>query len=166
MNAKHLPPTGELSSAAPQPPLNSRQRILVVDDDPFTRRLNSEALTCSGYQVDVAEDGSAAWEALQLNHYDLLITDNILPQARGLELIKKIEARQLDLPVIMTTSTVPNEPFDRYHSIQPAMTLLKPYTFDELFEAVKTVLCASNQGRAEIAPPNWQGQPLAQHLQL
>ena len=36
---------------------NLRQRILVVDDDPLIRRLNSEVLIYSGYQVDAADDG-------------------------------------------------------------------------------------------------------------
>jgi hypothetical protein len=50
--------------SGPLPPLrhqpNFRQRILVVDDDPLIRRLNSEVLIYSGYQVNAADDGAAA----------------------------------------------------------------------------------------------------------
>ena len=47
---------------------NLRQRILVADDDPAIRRLNSEALLRSGYQVDAVENGADAWEAVQLKN--------------------------------------------------------------------------------------------------
>jgi acetyltransferase-like isoleucine patch superfamily enzyme len=59
---------------------NPAQRILVVEDDRDLRLVNAGALTHSGYAVDVAEDGAAAWEALQANHNDLVITDNQMPK--------------------------------------------------------------------------------------
>jgi len=43
---------------------NLPQRILVVDGDPLIRQVNSEVLFYSGYQVDAADDGAAAWDAL------------------------------------------------------------------------------------------------------
>ena len=71
---------------------NLRQRILVVDDDPLIRRLNSEVLVYSGYQVDAADDGASAWNALLVNDYDLLITDNDMPKVTGVDLLKKVHA--------------------------------------------------------------------------
>jgi hypothetical protein len=44
---------------------NSHQRILVVDDETVIRQLNSKVLILSRYEVDTAEDGGAAWDALQ-----------------------------------------------------------------------------------------------------
>ena len=132
---------------------NFRQRILVAEDDKFIRRLNTEVLTCSGYEVDTAEDGAAAWEVLQLNHYDLLVTDNNMPNVTGVELLQKIHAACMTLPVIMATGTLPDEEFTRYPWLQPKLTLLKPYTFDELLGAVKEILRVTADGCGEIAPP-------------
>jgi len=146
---------------------NPRQHILVVEDDKMIRRLNCEVLTYSGYQVDTAEDGAAAWDALQLNNYDLMVTDNDMPKMTGVELLQKILAANLALPIIMATGTFPEEEFSRYPWLQPNLTLLKPYTFDELLAAVKEVLRVTCDARAEIAPPpNWQIQPLASRFQL
>jgi two-component system alkaline phosphatase synthesis response regulator PhoP len=139
----------------------------VVEDDPLIRRLNSEVLTYSGYQVDAAEDGAAAWNALQLNNYDLLVTDNDMPKVTGVELLQKILAACMTLPVIMATGTLPEEAFTRYPWLQPNVTLLKPYTFDELLGTVKEVLRVTADGREEIAPPpNWRSQLAATGLRL
>ena len=86
-------PTGEPTSTQAQGKSNPPLRILVVDDDEAFRRLNTEVLNCSGYQVDAAEDGAVGWEAIQANRYDLLITDNSMPKLTGVELVKKLRAR-------------------------------------------------------------------------
>jgi CheY-like chemotaxis protein len=53
------------------------------------RRINSEVLTCSGYEVDTVADGAAAWETLQHNNYDLLVSAQHLSKVSGVELVKK-----------------------------------------------------------------------------
>ena len=63
----------------------------LLTTDPAIRRLNAEMLFHSGYQVDAAEDGQAAWAALQLHNYDLVVTDNNMPKMTGVELIKKLQ---------------------------------------------------------------------------
>ena len=167
MTAKYNSQAGEVAGASVHRDSIPRQRILVVEDDAVIRQLNTEVLTCSGYQVDAAEDGAAAWDALQRNNYDLVVTDNDMPKVTGVELIKKLQDTQMNLPVIMATGTLPDEEFARYPCLQPAVTLLKPYTFDELLNAVKAVLRATADALEEIAPPpNWQGQPLTDRFRL
>jgi DNA-binding response OmpR family regulator len=157
MTAKSTLPAGNLATAPSLHPPNLRQRILVVEDDPSVRRVNTEVLTNSGYHVDAAEDGAAAWDALQLNHYDLLLTDNDMPKVTGVELIQKLQASKPALPVIMATGAVPAEAFRRHRVPPPARILIKPYSFDELLAAVKEVLRTASNSLGEIAPPpNWQ----------
>ena len=129
-----------------------RQRILVVEDDDDVRRANTLALTGSGYQVDAAEDGAAAWDALQRNNYDLVVTDNDMPKVTGVELIQKVQAARMALPVIMATGAMPAEEFTRHRLQPPAMTLLKPYTFVELLVAVKKVLRSASNSLGRRAP--------------
>jgi DNA-binding response OmpR family regulator len=163
MTAKKLPqavpPANANSSLKP----NSRQRILVVEDDAVIRRLNVEVLTYLGYHVDSAEDGAVAWEALQRHNYDLMITDNGTPRLTGVELIEKLQTARIATPVIMATGILPDEQFIRYKLLQPAKTLLKPYTVLELLAAVEQILYPTNTWLEEIAPPsNWQVQPRAE----
>jgi DNA-binding response OmpR family regulator len=119
------------------------RRILVVDDEPMVRRLNTKILIAAGYQVDAAADGSLAWDTLQTKSFDLLITDNSMPKVTGVELIEKVRAAGMAVPVIMATSALPHEELTRRPWLQPAATLIKPYTLAEFLRTVKNVLCAA-----------------------
>ena len=112
----------------------------MVDDDIFFRRLNTQVLVGSGYEVDATADGAAAWQALNTYSYDLLITDNSMPKVTGVELLKRLRAARMALPVIMATGTVPQEEFARRPWLKPSATLLKPYTGEEMLRTVKKVL--------------------------
>lgn len=150
------PPNFSLDEALQYSP-NARQRILVADDEPDLRQLCSEVLIRIGYQVDSAEDGAAAWRALNNQRYDLLLTDNNMPRVTGVDLLRKVHAARLALPVIMATATEPLEVFARSPWLQPAMTLLKPFTLAELVGAVKHVLQTAAQASHQLPPPpNWQ----------
>ncbi len=146
---------------------NARQRILVVDDDAMIRRLNTEVLNCHGYHVDAAEDGAAAWDAIQENNYDLLVTDHNMPKVTGVGLLKKLHAARLALPVILATGTYPQDELAEHPWLQIDAALLKPYTYDELLTTVKNVLYASAGDVEEFAsPPNWRGELSPNRLQF
>jgi len=121
---------------------NPPHRILVVEDDRALRQINAAALIHSGYAVDVAEDGAAAWEALQANGYDLLITDNSMPRLTGIELLKKLRAARMAVPVIMATTTLPTQELARNPWLEPVTMLAKPYATDQLLDTVEDVLHA------------------------
>ena len=137
-------------------------RILVVNNDPYLCHLSAEVLIRHGYEVNAAEDGAAAWEELQAYSYNLLITDQQIPKVSGVELLKKIHATRMALPVILATGTMPTRKFTRHPWLQPATMLRKPYSFEKLLGTVKNVLYATAAVRGEIAPPsNWQNEPTA-----
>jgi two-component system, cell cycle sensor histidine kinase and response regulator CckA len=115
-------------------------RILVVEDDISIRQLTTEMLIRSGYRVDAAADGAAGWEALQTERYDLLITDNFMPKVTGIEMIKKVHAAQMKLPVIMATAILPEDDIILYPWLQNIPTLLKPFRAAELLSTVQKVL--------------------------
>ncbi len=145
-------PTKGADSPCLQGRMNPPHRILVVDDEASIRQLITSALVDSGYHVDAAEDGADAWEALQVNHYDLLITDNNMPNVSGVELLQKLHATRHALPVIMATGILPREEFTRKPWLEPAATLLKPYTLADLLKTVKAVLCAIRGSREQNVP--------------
>ena len=153
-----------LARSHPQP----THRILVVDDDEIIRRVNTAILTHAGYDVDSAEDGSVAWDALQQKNYDLLVTDNNMPKMTGVDLLKKVHGARMALPVVMATGISPEHEFARHPWIQPSVLLLKPHTSAELVGAVRNVLFASDRATDSTAlpPPDWPGQPSADAWQL
>jgi DNA-binding response OmpR family regulator len=138
----------------------SPQRILVVDDEPHIRELNARALAFSGYHVITVEDGALAWDALQHSHYDLLITDHNMPRLTGIELVKKLHAARMAVPVIMVTGALPTEELKQHPELQIDATLLKPFTTDELLGTVRQVLRVTySVSRQNERPPNWRSQP-------
>jgi DNA-binding response OmpR family regulator len=165
MRANGILPTGAPTSAALECQTNPPKRILVVEDDADIRQLNTEVLMESGYQVDAAEDGVAAWQALNTKRYDLMITDNSMPIVTGLELIKKLRAEDMTLPVILMSGTMPTEELEQHPWLQIQATLLKPYTLAELFRTVKEVLVATSDAcEQNTLPLNWQRLPPVERL--
>src|SRR3984957_13348378 len=128
------------------------KRILVVEDDVSIRRLTTEMLARAGYEVEAAADGAAGWESLQTKRYDLLITDNYMPKVTGIEMVKKLHAAHMKLPVIMATAIVPQEEFILHPWLQTIPTLIKPFRAAELLSTVRKVLSASASDRERITP--------------
>jgi DNA-binding response OmpR family regulator len=165
MKDEPVMPDGDPSRAAPECLTRPPRRILLVDDEATVRRLNAQMLRRSGYEVDDAADGAAAWEALQTRHYDLLITDNSMPKVSGVELVLLLRGQNSALPVIMASGAIPTEELERNPSLAINVILLKPYTVVEMLGTVRDVLRATDDARDEIAtPPNRPGQPSADGL--
>jgi DNA-binding NtrC family response regulator len=165
MDEFNNPPEGKPETDSRQSQPSFHQHILVVEEEGDLRQLNAEVLADAGYQVEVAEDGAAAWAALQLHNYDLLITSQFLPKVSGVELLKKLHTARMTLPVIMATSILPTWEFALHPCLQAVKMLRKPYTIDKLVSMVKSVLPHTADFRAEIALASGQaGQFSADRL--
>jgi DNA-binding response OmpR family regulator len=146
---------------------NLHRRILVAEDDLVIRRLNTEVLIDYGYEVDAAEDGAVAWNALNTDNYDLLVTDYEMPKVSGVELLKKLYAARMAMPVIMVSGTIPTEELKRHPWLQIDAALPKPYVVAELLATVRNILFKNDSVHELIAPSsNWQSQPSAVGLRL
>jgi len=77
-------------SGTPSPSMH----VLLAEDDPIGRRIIVKQLDAIGIDVDAVENGKTAWEKLQTQDYDLLLTDIRMPGMSGIELTKRI--RQME----------------------------------------------------------------------
>lgn len=83
-----------------------KQKVLVVDDEAFAREFLSEMLRSHGYVVDAAADGRDAFARYQkVDDYTLIISDMIMPEMSGLDLLKKIRLEGGEVPFIILTSS-------------------------------------------------------------
>jgi len=80
-----------------------KSRILVVDDEEHVRFAFREFLEEAGYEVQCAEDYASALRSLMTGPFDLVITDIIMGQQTGVDLLREIKDRGLRAPVIMIT---------------------------------------------------------------
>lgn len=75
-------------------------RILVIDDEPAIRTVLQTMLTREGYTVVCAKNGKAGLEAFTQDKPDLVITDIIMPEKEGIEIIQTIRKTDPQIPVI------------------------------------------------------------------
>ena len=111
MPTKCMPQTEDLANASFLSQSGMCERILVVEEASDLRQLNAEVLIDAGHQVDVAEDVATAWVALQLHRYDLLVTDQFLPDASVVGLARQIHVAKIALPIIIVSKSLPTWEF-------------------------------------------------------
>ncbi|HYQ17538.1 MAG TPA: sigma-54 dependent transcriptional regulator [Polyangiaceae bacterium] len=103
--------------------LPEHKQILVVDDEPNLRRVLSAQLERDGYDVHAAEDGEQALTILKEHHIDLVITDLRMPRIDGMELLRRAQKLDAELPVVMITA---------HGTVDNAVEALKTGAFDYL----------------------------------
>jgi two-component system, chemotaxis family, sensor kinase CheA len=81
-------------------------RLLVVDDSTTTRTMERNMFEAAGYTVQVAADGAAAWEIVQTEELDVVVSDVDMPRMNGFELTSRIrsEPRLAKLPVVLVSA--------------------------------------------------------------
>jgi len=127
--------------------------ILVVDDDPDTRRVMRQVLEAHGYAVSSTASGREAIRLLNRETVDLVITDMLMSDGDGFELIAALHKYFSNLPVIAISGggTVDADNcLSIAQGFQADAVLKKPITRDELLKAIKSLETSASvkaQGR-------------------
>lgn len=106
----------------------ARARILVVDDETSIREFLQIMLKRERMDVDLAENGRVAWDKLQNEQYDLIISDIQMPEMSGIELLGKVKERDPGASVLMITA---------FGSTETAVEAMKLGAFDYLSKPFK-----------------------------
>jgi DNA-binding response OmpR family regulator len=130
---------------------NQPFRILVVDDDDNLRQFSVDILTESGYAVDAAKDGADGWDALQASTYDLVITDNRMPRMTGMQMIEKLRAAYITVPIILATRHIPRNELRNSPWLEPDAMLERPFSTEDLLTTVKTILGSGGGGEEKLS---------------
>jgi len=118
----------------------SREKILVVDDEPGARQILVDVLKKEKYSVVTVEDGQKALDALKESAYDLVLTDLNMPRIDGIEVLKHVQKMNSGLLCIVLTGcgTVDNAVAAMKAGAFDYIT--KPFKIDELILSVKRAL--------------------------
>jgi len=115
-------------------------RILVVDDDRRLCAVIKRGLMEEAYAVDLAYDGEEGEYLAEVNPYDLIILDIMLPIKDGIAVCWELRARKIGTPILMLTAKDAVE--DRVKGLDTGADdyLVKPFAFSELLARIRALL--------------------------
>ena len=122
-------------------------RILIVDDNPEIREIIRILLQGEGYDIEEAKNGTKALEMLELQMFDLIILDIMMPELDGFSAAREIRKVRPNLPIILLSAR--GEEYDKIHGFELDIDdyVVKPFSPKELMMRVAAVLRRS--GKAE-----------------
>jgi PAS domain S-box-containing protein len=123
------------------------ERILFIDDNGMLARLGAEMLTEMGYQVTAISDSQEALKKFTANpdYFDLVITDQTMPELTGEELIQHIKRLRPSIPTIICTGYSNKINETEAKDLGASAFLMKPLTLTGLSQMVRQVLDGENE---------------------
>jgi len=134
---------------------NDAPRILLVDDDYEILEAMRLALEAKGYDVATARDGNEGLKKAELERPDLIVIDMMMPKRSGFLVLEKLVKRQpagsrigespaeQEIPVIMITANEGKRHKEYAKMLGVRDYIHKPFSMDELLDAVKQVLATA-----------------------
>jgi CheY-like chemotaxis protein len=122
-------------------------RILLIDDDPVLRRVITLALEGAGHYVQSYENARKGMQNLAKEAPDLIVTDIVMPEMDGLEMLRELRRRQPGLPVLAISGGGSFEPeayLNVAQSFGATAVLAKPFRPAELVERIAQLLAAED----------------------
>jgi len=126
--------------------------IVIAEDDRDVRESVTRALELEGYSVTAVGDGSAALEVAAADGVDLLILDLGMPNVDGLTVCRRLRSAGSRIPILVLTART--EVSDRVSGLDAGADdyLPKPFSLDELFARIRSMLRRSTYGEDDTEP--------------
>lgn len=120
-------------------------KILVVEDDKNLRKLIVTCLEKASYTVFETHNGEEALDLMDKEYVDLIVTDIMMPEMDGYELIKSLREANYNTPILIITAKEDIEDKKQGFNLGADDYMVKPINIDELILRVKSLLRRSNQ---------------------
>ena len=118
--------------------------VLVVDDDKALRGLFTTLLSKSGFDVDTANDGRAAFDQIHRHPYSVILLDLMMPEVNGFELLERLQRDSPSLlPRVIVMTGASQRSIQKLDTTRIWGLIRKPFDIDNLVSS--TLACA--QGR-------------------
>ncbi len=115
-------------------------KIIVIDDDINLNFLIAKVLTKNGYQVYQCYNAESAYDVLDKNYIDLIITDIMMPGIDGYKFTESLRKEKIDIPILMITAKEEFKDKVMGFNVGADEYLVKPINLDELVLRVKALL--------------------------
>ena len=132
-----------------QPAADARRRVLVIDDEPAVLRALGLLLEKKGFSVSTARSAREAMALVEKTKFDVILTDIIMPEVSGVELLRQLRRHDLDVPVILMTAGPTLDTALEAIAYGAQQYLLKPVEPDELVVALGRAAAIGELGRMQ-----------------
>ena len=105
--------------------------VLIVDDDDAVRGILLDLLS-DRYQCNTASTAEEAFQYLEIENYDAVLTDIAMPGLTGVELMKRVQLKDLDTPVILISGKNDEQDSEALIKLGAFAYLNKPFSLDEI----------------------------------
>ncbi len=131
--------------------------LLIAEDDSMSRKMFTEVLKADGYRVIDVGDGSAALDVLKSETIDVLLTDVMMPEMDGMELLERARTVQPELRAVVMTANNTSETIISALRNHACDLLLKPFTVEQLLNVVESALDRPSECRIHVisGKPDW-----------
>lgn len=121
-------------------------RILVIEDEKKVSAFIKRGLEQESYAVDLAEDGIEGQHMAEVNEYDAIILDIMLPKKNGLDVLRDVKAAGVKTPIILLTARDTVD--DRVKGLDLGADdyLTKPFAFEELLARLRVLMRRGGSG--------------------
>jgi len=116
--------------------------ILVVEDDPRQRAEIEGALVHAGHRVEVASGGNEALARLKERRFDVLLTDLMMEQGTGFDVLAWVRENAPGLPVVICSSYAKGENLKAFLTTQFYRIVRKPFQIENLVDQIRELLAA------------------------
>lgn len=123
--------------------------ILIAEDEPTVRAFIARALTLSGHEATVAEDGQRALEALADQPFDLLLSDIVMPEMDGIALALKAASEWPDMRILLMSGYAQERQRAHNLDVLAHAVLPKPFDLATLRDTVDAALDGDADGEIE-----------------
>ena len=127
-----------------------KKKVLVIDDEQIVLDSVSKVLTAENYEVDASLSGRQGLDWAIERHYDLVLTDILMPDMGGMRVLKYIKRAKPSLPVIIITGYATVKSAVQAMKLGSADYVEKPFTPDQLLKAVISALDTAATKPAEV----------------
>ena len=140
--------------------MKKETRVLVADDEPQMQLAIHATLSRAGHEVVVVNDGKKALEALDDDSFDLIISDQRMPEMTGQEVLAELQKRGTSTPFIMITAHGTITDAVEAMQLGAADFIMKPFTAEDLERIVERVLCPEGKQFRSRGTKQKSGRPI------
>ncbi len=125
-------------------------RVLLIEDDKKISAALSKGLKSEGYAVDAAGDGISGEELAEINNYDLIILDIMLPKQDGLQTCTNLRKNKVLTPILMLTAL--DDVTDKIKGLDQGADdyLAKPFHLGELLARMRALIRRRSEVRSSV----------------